>query len=313
MLLDYIFAMDMDFTENGLNSASLSDKKINEFFQNIKIYLRENQNDKALKFDENDSDINIFWNEKKKNIHQYFCDNFNTPSVVSSLLDLIKKVYEYHDKSKNSLKTHLIYGIGKYISDILKCLGLIYNTEFLEYFKFSQDNKIKNEEEILTPVIDALVNFRGEIKNICIFGNEVKKILTLCDSLRDNILPNLGIKIEDKNKGEKSIWKFFNKEEYLKEKQKEDELKNIKKKQKEEEYKERQYILSLTSKEYYAMQTDKYSEFDEIGVPIKNEKGILFSQEQYNKLKKEFGKHDKQHQKWLEQQKVKSEKEKKSD
>ena len=145
MLLDYIFAMDMDFTENGLNSASLSDKKINEFFQNIKIYLRENQNDKAIKFDENDSDINIFWNEKKKNIHQYFCDNFNTPSVVSSLLDLIKKVYEYHDKSKNSLKTHLIYGIGKYISDILKCLGLIYNTEFLEYFKFSQDNKIKNE------------------------------------------------------------------------------------------------------------------------------------------------------------------------
>ena len=41
-------------------------------------------------------------------------------------------------------------------------------------------------------------------------------------------IPNLGVRIEDKGKGEKSVWKFFDKEEYLKEK----ELKENKKKQK---------------------------------------------------------------------------------
>ena len=131
---------------------------------------------------------------------------------------------------------------------------------------------------------------------------DVKKVLTICDKLRDDILPNLGVRIEDKGKGEKSVWKFFDKEEYLKEKEKEKELKENKKKQKEAEAKERELKLSLTAKEYYAKQTDKYSEFDSNGVPTKNAKGNALSQEQYNKLKKEFAKHDKQHQKWVEQQ-----------
>lgn len=38
-----------------------------------------------------------------KNIHQFFCDNFNTPGVVTSVLDLIKKTYEYHDKCEQKI------------------------------------------------------------------------------------------------------------------------------------------------------------------------------------------------------------------
>ena len=296
--------MDMDFTENGLSMASSNDKKITEFFQNIKVMIRENDLKKDLKYDDEDSNLNNFFISSKKNIHQYFCDNFNTPGVISTILELIKKVYEYQDKcsQKKSIKLHLIYGISKYISDILKCLGLIYNTDFVDYFRISENDGNKNEEEILTPFIDIITDFRGEIKNICIIEKDTKKVLTLCDKLRDEILPNAGIRIEDKGKGEKSIWKFFNKEEYLKEKEKEKELKENKRLQKEAEAKERELRLSLSTKEYYAKQTDKYSAFDETGVPTKNAKGNDLSKEQYNKLKKEFAKHEKQHQKWLEQQ-----------
>ena len=296
--------MDMDFTENGLSMASSNDKKITEFFQNIKVMIRENDLKKDLKYDDEDTTLYNFFISSKKNIHQYFCDNFNTPGVISTILELIKKVYEYQDKcsQKKSIKLHLIYGISKYISDILKCLGLIYNTDFVDYFRISENDGNKNEEEILTPFIDIITDFRGEIKNICIIEKDTKKVLTLCDKLRDEILPNAGIRIEDKGKGEKSIWKFFNKEEYLKEKEKEKELKENKRLQKEAEAKERELRLSLSAKEYYAKQTDKYSAFDETGVPTKNAKGNDLSKEQYNKLKKEFAKHEKQHQKWLEQQ-----------
>ena len=302
--------MDMDFTENGLSMASSNDKKITEFFQNIKVMIRENDLKKDLKYDDEDTNLNNFFISSKKNIHQYFCDNFNTPGVISTILELIKKVYEYQDKcsQKKSIKLHLIYGISKYISDILKCLGLIYNTDFVDYFRISENDGNKNEEEILTPFIDIITDFRGEIKNICIIEKDTKKVLTLCDKLRDEILPNAGIRIEDKGKGEKSIWKFFNKEEYLKEKEKEKELKENKRLQKEAEAKERELRLSLSAKEYYAKQTDKYSAFDETGVPTKNAKGNDLSKEQYNKLKKEFAKHEKQHQKWLEQQNKKKNK-----
>ena len=299
--------MDMDFTENGLSMSSANDKKITEFFQNIKVWARENDLKRDLKFDAEDSALNKFFNESKKNIHQFFCDNFNTPGVVTSVLELIKKTYEYHDKceQKKSLKLHLVYGVAKYISDILKCLGLVYNTEFVDYFRLSESDGGKNAEEILTPFINAITDFRGEVKESCIADKDVKKVLSICDKLRDEVLPNLGVRIEDKGNKEKSVWKFFDKEEYLKEKEKEKELKENKKKQKEEEAKEREHKLSLTAKEYFATLTDKYSEFDSEGIPIKNAKGNELSKEQYNKLKKEFAKHDKQHQKWLEQQEKK--------
>ena len=301
--------MDMDFTENGLSMSSANDKKITEFFQNIKVWARENDLKRDLKFDAEDSALNKFFNESKKNIHQFFCDNFNTPGVVTTILDLIRKTYEYHDKcDKNkTLKLHLVYGIAKYVADILKCLGLVYNTEFVDYFRLSEGDGGKNAEEILTPFINAITDFRGEVKESCIADKDVKKVLTICDKLRDEVLPNLGVRIEDKGNKEKSVWKFFDKEEYLKEKEKEKELKENKKKQKEAEAKEREHKLSLTAKEYFATLTDKYSEFDSEGIPIKNAKGNELSKEQYNKFKKEFAKLDKQHQKWLEQQNKKKE------
>ena len=299
---------DMDFTENGLSMASANDKKISEFFQNIKVWSRENDLKKTLKLDNEDSALNNFFLEAKKNIHAYFCDNFNTPGVVSTILDLIKKTYEYQEKTEKvkTLKLHLIYTVGKYISDILKCLGLVYNTDFVDYFRTSgEGDSNKNAEEILTPYMDVLTKFRHEVKNAIVVEKDEKKILKLCDQLRDDILPELGVRIEDKG-NEGSLWKFFDKEQYMKEKEKEKELKENKKKQKEEEAKQREMKLSMSAKEYYATLTDKYSAFDELGIPIKNAKGNDISKEQYNKLKKEFAKHDKQHQKWLEQQNKKN-------
>ena len=297
--------MDMDFTENGLSMANANDKKISEFFQNMKVWIRENDLKKDLKFNEVDSNLNQFFNTTKSDIHKSFCDNFNTPEVISNILELMKKVYDYEDKCKveKNMKIHLIYTIGKYISDILKCLGLVYKTEFVDSFKFNENIGNINAEEILTPFMNVITDFRDEIKEICILEKDPKKVLSLCDKLRDDILPNLGIKIEDKGKGEKSIWKFFDKEEYLKEKEKDKELKENKRKQKEFEAKENELRLSKSAKEYFASQIDKYSEFDQNGVPTKNAKGEMLSQEQYNKLKKDFAKHEKQHQKWLEKNK----------
>ena len=299
---------DMDFTENGLSMASANDKKIAEFFQNVKVWARENDLKKDLKFNEEDNKLNTFFEEVKKNVHNSFCDNFNTPGVVSNILELIRSTYEYQEKSSKAknLKLHLIYTIAKFISDIIKCLGLVYNTDFVDYFRLSEGDAGKNAEEILSPFMDIITKFRHEVKNAIVVEKDEKKILKLCDQLRDETLPELGVRIEDKG-NEGSLWKFFDKEQYKKEKEKEKELKENKKKQKEEEAKQREMKLSMTAKEYYATMTDKYSAFDEEGIPIKNAKGNDISKEQYNKLKKEFAKHDKQHQKWLEQQNKKKE------
>ena len=73
------------------------------------------------------------------------------------------------------------------------------------------------------------------------------------------------------------------------------------------------HYLIIEVYKYYAMQTDKYSKFNEEGIPTHNAKGGELSKEQFNKLKKDFQKHEKNHLKWVEQQKNKKEKKEKED
>ena len=294
--------MEMDFTEKGLSQANTNDKYINEFFQNCKVWFRNNNLEKVIKLeDENDIKLNQSFLDAKKQVNDALCDNFNIPLALNVTLDLIKKTYEYVELIKDKLKIHLIYSISSFLAHIFRCFGLVYKTEFIDYFKMD-DQGNQNTETILTPFIDVIAKFRDEIKNSCINDKDTKKILNICDNLRDNILPYLGVKIEDKGKNEHSIWKFYDKDEFIKEKENQKKIKESQKAIKEAEAKEREERLSTNAKEYYAKMTDKYSKWDENGVPTHHANGSELSKEQYNKLKKEFAKHDKQHQKWVEQQ-----------
>ena len=300
--------MEMDFTEKGLSQANTNDKYINEFFQNCKVWFRNNNLEKVIKLeDENDIKLNQSFLDAKKQVNDALCDNFNIPLALNVTLDLIKKTYEYVELIKDKLKIHLIYSISSFLAHIFRCFGLVYKTEFIDYFKMD-DQGNQNTETILTPFIDVIAKFRDEIKNSCINDKDTKKILNICDNLRDNILPYLGVKIEDKGKNENSIWKFYDKDEFIKEKENQKKIKESQKAIKEAEAKEREERLSTNAKEYYAKMTDKYSKWDENGVPTHHANGSELSKEQYNKLKKEFAKHDKQHLKWVEKKENKKEK-----
>lgn len=50
-------------------------------------------------------------------------------------------------------------------------------------------------------------------------------------------------------------------------------------------------------------QKDKYSKFDENGLPTHNEKGRELTKEELNKLKKDFAKHDEKYKQFLEKKK----------
>ncbi len=303
---------EMDFTEKGLSQSNSNDKYIAEFFQNLKVLLRENDLKRDLKFNEADIKLNNALIEAQKTVHSAYCDNFNTPLVLTTLFDLISKTYDYSNTAKNTIKVHLLYSIGHFISKIASSLGLVYNTEFIEYFKFSQSES-KSTEEILTPYIEALTQFRGKVKDECAGEKDFKKLLKICDELRDEILPNLGVKIEDKGKDKNSIWKFYDREQFLKEKQKQKELQENLKKQKEEEKAQRELKLKTPAKEYFRMLTDLYSQWNEEGIPTHNAKGVELTKEQFNKLKKDFAKHEKNHLKWKEQQEKKEKKEDKKE
>ena len=65
----------------------------------------------------------------------------------------------------------------------------------------------------------------------------------ICDELRDNTLINLGIRLEDRGKGQVSLWKYEDKEVLLKEQKA-----KIQEKLKKEEEKRQRAELDLKKK-----------------------------------------------------------------
>ncbi len=238
---------EMDFTEKGLLEAYTHEKYIGEFFQNCKVWMRENNLKKDLKLNDIDNAIVNTLAEKKKVIHEALTDNFNTPVVIKTLNELISKTYEYEEKSKaqGSFKIHLIYSVSQYVSFITKSFGLTYKTEFIDYF--IQDSNSQSSEETLSPYIDALTKFRDSVKSAAALDKDCIKVLKICDELRDDILPYLGVKIEDKGKGVPAIWKLYDKDVYVKEIERQKEMAEVAKRKKEEEKleKERKVFLFL--------------------------------------------------------------------
>ncbi len=148
--------------------------------------------------------------EKQTAIHENLCDNFNTPQVIKNLISIISKTYEYEKKTRGtSFKIFLIFNIAQYIAFITKSLGLIYKTEFIEYFITSSDEG--SRENYVTPYVEVITKFRDAIKTIASTEKDFLKILKKCDELRDEVMPALGVKIEDRGKGNvRKLFLFIN-------------------------------------------------------------------------------------------------------
>ncbi len=61
--------------------------------------------------------------------------------------------------------------------------------------------------------MSVIAKFRDAVR----LAEDQKSIMILSDKLRDEILPHLGVRLEDRGKGVDSIWKFEDKEILLKE------------------------------------------------------------------------------------------------
>ena len=150
--------------------------------------------------------------------------------------------------------------------------------------------------------MNVLTKFRGEVVNQAA-GN--KDIFKLTDDLRDSVLPVLGLLIEDKGKGQESIWKYQDPQELLKEMQAKREAKEAEKAKKEQAKKEREALQlkqnSTPGKDYFRVfESDKYSKFDEeTGVPTHDQDGQEVNQQLVKGFQKKMAAQEKKYQKWL--------------
>lgn len=166
----------------------------------------------------------------------------------------------------------LLRKIATYITDLFHIFGAIDGPRGGIGFPVSTtkvgDGNNEDIETILMPYVDVLAEFRNSIRNHA-RSLKAHDILKLCDDLRDEILPNLGVRLEDKDNDAYAV-KLVDREILLKEKEAKKQVEAEKAAEKERKKaaaaaaqaaKEAQ--KKINPKEMFLNETDKYSAFDE--------------------------------------------------
>lgn len=272
----------LDYSENTMKDADSFEGSINNFFANLKSVIRDiektlssNLSDRYVKWTKTDLVLNRSFLSAVDNIDTALCDNLDTRRVLEELKELITRCNVYMDPKTNSAPNlRLLENIAVYITQVLNMFGL--STESSHSTRIGWTDSVSengvsdslNREQVLLPVLDVLATFREQVRQS---AKELKSspLLQLCDQLRDEVLPELGVQLEDKEGG-KFVIKLTPKEQILAERDAKRKAKDVEAEEKRRKAEERQRQEAekesqarIPPSQLFISQTDKYSKFDE--------------------------------------------------
>ncbi|XP_071954766.1 cysteine--tRNA ligase, cytoplasmic-like [Antedon mediterranea] len=309
MFLLHSWKDTLDYSTATMEIAKGFEKFMHEFFLNVKDVLRASPSSGPgafCKWNEEEIKLNNSYYEGKTKIHQSLCDSIDTRSAMEAMRLLITQCNIYIQEKRSSKQVpnaKLLEGIAKYLTRLMKVFGAISGDELIG-FPIAGGTQNANVEETVMPYLQTLSEFRGQVRKI---AREQKSmdILKLCDSLRDDVLPELGVRLEDRE-GVAAVIKLDDRETLLKERElalKEAEKKRKAKEEAKRKEQERQAAKDaqrrIPPQEMFKKEADKYSQFDDKGMPTHDNKGEPLSAKQVKKLAKAYQQQEKLHNDWL--------------
>jgi len=304
MFLMHSWKDTLDYSENTMDLAKGYERTVNEFFLGVKHFLRTTPGtgvDAFSKWEKAEIELNTKLDTCQTNVHNALCDNIDTRGVLDSIRELVSAANIYIDNNKDRKNRQLLANIAAYITNIFDIFGLVSAGGKSVGFPAGGSSEAADTETIVMPYLDVLSEFRAKVRDEARIA-KAKPILEECDRLRDDILPNLGVRLEDKEDGP-AVIKLVDRDVLMKERQEKVEMAEKKRKEKEA----RKAAAAAASapidpKEMFRLQTDKYSEWDEDGFPTLDMEGKEISKGHIKKLQKMFQAQVKKYNEWVKAQ-----------
>jgi len=310
----------MDYGDNTMTHAVEREKVFSDYFLNVKALLRSVSITNNQHWDDRAVELQREIDKAKKAVNDALTDDFDTPAVMSTLADLVKSVNIYM-KNNDNVVSLLIRAAAVFVTKIFKVFGLINEgSNDIGWTSAGSDNNGAGLEESLTPILNALMSFRANVRDKA-RAKDIGGVLGECDSFRDEKLPPLGVRLEDKADG--SVWKLMDPKEILaqieEKKRKDDEKKAAAAEAKALKEKKdamnrllpedfmRQLTISVETKsesgEMSTSEVSKYSKFDDTtGMPTHFHDGEALNKNQSKKANKEYQGQKKKYEKYLKQE-----------
>lgn len=324
--LAHSWAETLDYSPNTMNTAISYEKAFKEFFLNVIDSARRSLS--RLSLTESSRSCSMFqkWTINDKQLNQNFidatikvdaalCDNFDTRSVLNILSALVKDCNKQKD-----IDLILLKDITNFIVRVLAIMGASFDEVKLNRFlgrdshdRTTVDNINPNQTEVIFKYVDTLARFRAEVRRISKAGetkDSINQILTLCDNLRDETLPNLGVRLEDKEiDGQAYVVKLVDPETMMRErdlaskrKQEEQLKKEAAKLEKLKLQQQKEEKSKISPNEMFRSQLDKYSQFDEKGLPTYDSSGKEISKSALKKLQRLYAEQEVRYNKYMSEQ-----------
>jgi len=319
----------LDYSPNTMNTALSYEKTFREFFLNTADTLRRclNMNgekpprsrlcDQLRKWSEDDHKLNEDFLIAVNKVDAALCDNFDTRTTLNAMAALIKECNKRKD-----IDLILLKDIAHYIKHILSSFGAKFDEIDLEGLFANQSQQynivtdkapVATNQDYAMKYVDTLAKFRADVRKTCKSGDAqqgIKQILALCDSLRDQILPGLSVRLEDRESlccpDVPYVVKFVDAETLARERalnEKREQEKQLKAEtQRMDQLKlqqQREEKAKLHPSEMFRNQTDKYSAFDANGIPTHDSAGKEISKSALKKLQRLYAEQEIRYKKYM--------------
>lgn len=324
--LAHSWAETLDYSPNTMSTAISYERAFKEFFLNVTDIVRKCVGKLSMvdgsrsclifhKWTNDDKQLNQDFMDATLKVDAALCDNFDTRLVLNILSALVKGC-----NKRTEIDLILLKDITNYIARILMIMGASFDEVNLDRF-FGKDLQNKTDagdtnqtqSETIFKYVDTLAQFRAEVRRISKAGETketINKILALCDNLRDETLPNLGVRLEDKDvDGQSYVVKLVDAETIRREREialKRDQEEQVRKQTAELEklklQQKREEKSKIPPQEMFKLQSDKYSQFDDKGLPTHDSSGKEVSKSALKKLQRLYAEQEARYSKHMSEQ-----------
>ncbi|XP_032511957.2 cysteine--tRNA ligase, cytoplasmic [Danaus plexippus] len=275
----------LDYSHNTMDMALQAEKLFNEFFLTVKDALRSLPECEGP-WSEPERRLAGALTAAREHVHQALCDNVDTRSALDALRELVSACHVYlGGVAEVPRSAPLLRASALYVTDILHVFGVIEGPRGLIGFPAAGAGEVALEEAVL-PYLEVLGSFRADVRGAARRAG-AGEVLTLCDRLRDELLPELGVRLEDKP--DRTVVKLVNKDELIREreeKKRQEEERQRKKRELADAQRARDEQKKIPPEEMFRREAGKYSQFDEQGLPTHDHEGKELSKGLIKKLQK---------------------------
>uniref|UniRef100_A0A452QWK4 Cysteine--tRNA ligase, cytoplasmic n=1 Tax=Ursus americanus TaxID=9643 RepID=A0A452QWK4_URSAM len=284
----------LDYSSNTMESALQYEKFMNEFFLNVKDILRApvDITGRFEKWEDEESELNESFYDKKAAVHEALCDNVDTRTVLEEMRALVSRCNLYMAARKAARRRPnraLLESIALYLTHMLTIFGAIEEESSLGFPVRGPGTSLDLESTVM-PYLQVLSEFREGVRKIA-REQKVPEVLQLSDALRDDILPELGVRFED-HEGLPTVVKLGDREALLREREEKRQVRPVFQAAKLAK-------MKIPPSEMFLSESDKYSKFDENGLPTHDTEGKELSKGRAKKLRKLFEAQEKLYKEYL--------------